>query len=403
MGDVRADMSADAACDVLWPLIRDQAGLPVDRGPRPTRGARRSTASWPRPGPAAAGAVHAARPPPRTPTTRTPAGGPSRASSSRCAASRSRATRASLHADPLKCKVLTSAALKPDLDALLEPLRRGDPEHWEVVTSMRVLGVTLSDPTDRAQLERCDPRDAASARRRHDGAAHRGAGGRRQARHRLLRADALRPPQRPLPHAGVGPALHDRMSGRRSTRRSRASARRCARLDQRGRLARRRPSARSSASRRSSAASASRASTLRRASAPQTSGTTATRPRPTCSPRTSRRPTTAPTHSMQAGGTRSAWTGTTQRWPTPLPTASPRRTRATSPGGASGTSSAQHSGPSTPCRGWRSSPSTTLSGTSCGASRSAACRRRCEPPRPPSRRLCVARAPHGVRGGGGDP
>ena len=62
-------------------------------------------------------------------------------------------TRASLHADALKCKVLTSTAVKADLDALLEPLRRGNADHWQVVTSMRVLGVTLSDPTDRAELE----------------------------------------------------------------------------------------------------------------------------------------------------------------------------------------------------------------------------------------------------------
>jgi len=60
--------------------------------------------------------------------------------------------RATLHADPLKCKVLTSPALKPDLDALLDPLRRGD-GHWDVVTRMRVLGGTLSDPTDRERLE----------------------------------------------------------------------------------------------------------------------------------------------------------------------------------------------------------------------------------------------------------
>jgi len=61
--------------------------------------------------------------------------------------------RASLAADPIKCKVLTSAALKPVLDVLLQPLRDGDARHWEVVTTMRVLGVTLSDPTDRETFE----------------------------------------------------------------------------------------------------------------------------------------------------------------------------------------------------------------------------------------------------------
>ena len=44
-------------------------------------------------------------------------------------------------------------AQRSDLDALLEPLRGGDARHWEVVTRLRVLGVTLSDPTDRAGLE----------------------------------------------------------------------------------------------------------------------------------------------------------------------------------------------------------------------------------------------------------
>ena len=33
MGDVRGDMSADGACDVLWPLIRAQAGLPAAESP----------------------------------------------------------------------------------------------------------------------------------------------------------------------------------------------------------------------------------------------------------------------------------------------------------------------------------------------------------------------------------
>jgi hypothetical protein len=70
---------------------------------------------------------------------------------------------ASLDANPLKCKVLTSAALKPDLDALLEPLRDGVPARWEVVTSMRVLGVVLADPADRVLFE-ASVRDALAAR-----------------------------------------------------------------------------------------------------------------------------------------------------------------------------------------------------------------------------------------------
>ena len=49
--------------------------------------------------------------------------------------------------------MLTALADRPDLDALLEPLRGGNARHWEVVTRLRVLGVTLSDPTDRAGLE----------------------------------------------------------------------------------------------------------------------------------------------------------------------------------------------------------------------------------------------------------
>ena len=49
--------------------------------------------------------------------------------------------------------MLTALADRPDLDTLLEPLRGGNARHWEVVTRLRVLGVTLSDPTDRAGLE----------------------------------------------------------------------------------------------------------------------------------------------------------------------------------------------------------------------------------------------------------
>ena len=58
-----------------------------------------------------------------------------------------------LSADPVKCKLLTSQAVKPELNALLDRLRGGDASQWDVVTQMRVLGVTLSDPTDRARLE----------------------------------------------------------------------------------------------------------------------------------------------------------------------------------------------------------------------------------------------------------
>jgi len=57
--------------------------------------------------------------------------------------------RATLHADPLKCKVLTAQARRPDVDAVLEPLCGDDARHWEVVMRMRVLGVTLSEDRGR--------------------------------------------------------------------------------------------------------------------------------------------------------------------------------------------------------------------------------------------------------------
>ena len=109
------------------------------------------------------GEVRGQKHPPRTRTTPTPAAGPSRASRSRCGASRGPASKPRC-VRMIRCKVLTAAIYKPDLDVLLEPLRHGDPGHWEVVTRMRVLGVTLSGP-DRPHAARGgDCRDASRAR-----------------------------------------------------------------------------------------------------------------------------------------------------------------------------------------------------------------------------------------------
>ena len=152
MGDVRRDMSADEAAAVLWPLVRDQAGLdPSAPAPDAWREALARLMAGNRPDAGWGG--------PRGETSSAYAddahsGGWAVAcvikSLRRIAVARNRAT---LRADPLKCKILTAAALKPDLDALLEPLRDGEARRWEVVTRMRVLGITLCDPTDRAEFE----------------------------------------------------------------------------------------------------------------------------------------------------------------------------------------------------------------------------------------------------------
>ena len=152
MGDVFTDMSADDAHAVLWPLVRRQAGLsPSDEAPSAWRAALDRLMALPRPDPswgAQRGEASSAY------VDDTHSGGWAVAclvnSLRRIALARDRAT---LHADPLKCKVLTSPALQSDLNVLLEPLRGGDRHRWDVVTRMRVLGVTLSDPTDRDQLE----------------------------------------------------------------------------------------------------------------------------------------------------------------------------------------------------------------------------------------------------------
>ena len=152
MCDVGWDMSVEDACAVLWPLVRAQAGRPPsEAAPDAWREALTRLMAAPRPdarwgGPRGeASSAYA---------DDTHSGGWVVASIIKSLRRVAKArVLASLAADPLKCKVLTSASLKPDVDVLLAPLRCGNAGGWEVVTRMRVLGVTLSDPTDRAQLE----------------------------------------------------------------------------------------------------------------------------------------------------------------------------------------------------------------------------------------------------------
>ena len=59
---------------------------------------------------------------------------------------------------PRKCGLLTAPRWRHLIDAVIEPLRDGDPEAWPVVDAMRVLGVTIADPSDEARL-----RDAVTA------------------------------------------------------------------------------------------------------------------------------------------------------------------------------------------------------------------------------------------------
>ena len=47
-----------------------------------------------------------------------------------------------------KCRVLTAEGHRADIDALLEPLRRGNAVRWAVVTEMRVLGVSVVELAD---------------------------------------------------------------------------------------------------------------------------------------------------------------------------------------------------------------------------------------------------------------
>ena len=137
MRDVSGDMTAEAACAVLWPLIRQQAGLsPAEEAPGEWRAALGRLMAMKRPDPGWGG--------PRGEVSSayaddTHSGGWAIAciikSLRRIAQAREHA---SLQADPLKCKVLTSEALKPLLDALLQPLRRDHPDGWQVVTHICV-------------------------------------------------------------------------------------------------------------------------------------------------------------------------------------------------------------------------------------------------------------------------
>ena len=129
---------------MLWPVVRRQAELPdTEDAPSAWRAALECLMDKPRPEPSWGGARREAS---SAYADDTHSGGWAVAcvikSLRRIALAGERAT---LHADPLKCKVLTALADRPDLDALLERLRGGNARHWEVVTRLRVLGVTLSD------------------------------------------------------------------------------------------------------------------------------------------------------------------------------------------------------------------------------------------------------------------
>ncbi len=64
---------------------------------------------------------------------------------------------------PRKCGLLTAPRWRHLIDAVIEPLRDGDPEAWPVVDAMRVLGVTLADPTDDARAREAVTGSLASA------------------------------------------------------------------------------------------------------------------------------------------------------------------------------------------------------------------------------------------------
>ena len=59
-------------------------------------------------------------------------------------------TQAGLTPNLKKCKVMTTLPYKCDVHTLLEPLRRRDPNSWPVVTSMKILGIEVVDPSDPA-------------------------------------------------------------------------------------------------------------------------------------------------------------------------------------------------------------------------------------------------------------
>ena len=122
MGDVHWNMSAAEACAALWPGVRRRAGLPdTEDAPSAWRAALERLMDKPRPEPSWGGPRGEAS---SAYADDTHSGGWAVAcvikSLRRIALAGERAT---LHADPLKCKVLTALAQRPDLDAVLEPLR----------------------------------------------------------------------------------------------------------------------------------------------------------------------------------------------------------------------------------------------------------------------------------------
>ena len=54
---------------------------------------------------------------------------------------------------PLKCGLLTAPRWRPLLEVLIAPLRNGNPAAWPLMDSMKVLGVTFTDPGDLARMQ----------------------------------------------------------------------------------------------------------------------------------------------------------------------------------------------------------------------------------------------------------
>ena len=59
-----------------------------------------------------------------------------------------------LEVNASKCCVMAPSRYKAAMDKLLRPLRRGEVGCWRVVKSITILGVALSDPTNKEELQK---------------------------------------------------------------------------------------------------------------------------------------------------------------------------------------------------------------------------------------------------------
>ncbi len=144
MAGLHANVDASTAMDLLWGAMREVEGSLAATPPAAWEAAARRILEQPRPGAwggqrgeASSAYLDDAH-----------SGGWVVACVAKSLHRLAAARRMGLLPNRAKCKVMTAERHREDVDAIISPLRAGDPALWPVVTQMRVLGVEVVDPAD---------------------------------------------------------------------------------------------------------------------------------------------------------------------------------------------------------------------------------------------------------------